>query len=337
MFYAEEITVKEMIVHILDPLMPDPIMSKQPIEGDMSASDFFLPLVVRLLNDDMSKKCEFEEYNNLFYSYIKDFKAETIDFTQFSSNVAEKLFAIMKNNIEIPAADLAVIRFMDKSTPYIAMLKLNYQKSYIHDSDYESEVLCNHVIEYRTSLPSPSQRITEGVVINLETLEINIVEKAYIVEGQKQLYLSTMLLQCHTKFSSKEQLNIVKQAANSIGKKYYDDNPEKKMEITKALYESIQEDGIIELETYAEKAFAQTPEIKEQFIERVEKKGLEAPKVQLQEKTIERAFSKQKIKTDDGIEITVPMNFYQDPNKMEIVTDASGKMSIVIKDIGKIL
>lgn len=337
MFNLEEITIKDMIVHILDPLMSAPIFSKSPIEENPSAREFFMPHLVRFLNDDQSKVCEFDANENLFYGYTQDYRDEKMDFVNYSIAIGETLFAIMKNNQAIPAADLAVIKFMNKSIPYIALLKLNYQRSYIHDSDYEAESLCNYIIEYRTSLPSPSQRISEGVVINLNNLVINVVERSYLVDGAKQAYLSNMLLKCKTRLSSKEQLQIVKQATNQITKKYYDDNPEKKMDINKALYEAIQEDGVIQLETYADVAFKKDPALKEQFIEKIEKKGIDEPMVRLQEKTIERAFTKQKIKTDEGIEISLPMLFYQDPAKMEIVTDANGRMSIVLKDIGKIL
>jgi len=337
MFYPEETTIKEMIVHILDPFMGAPVFSHQIIESSPNALDFFLPHIIKLLNDDQIKSCRFSEEQNMFVNYIKDFQSEKTDLVATSINIGEKLFAIMQNNPDIPPADLAVIRFLNKSVPYLAILKLNYQKSYIHDSDYEADILCNHILEYRTSLPSPTQRINEGVVINLNDLSIQIVEKSYVVDSIKQPYLSNILLKCTTDLSSKEQLNIVKQTTNQINKKYFNDDPEKKITLNKELYDAIQEDGMIQLDTYANKVFKQTPEIKEQFMEVMEKKGLDQPTITLKEKTIEKSFSKQKIRTDEGIEITIPMAFYNDPSKMEISTDSSGKMIITIKDVNKIM
>ncbi|MDA3844970.1 MAG: nucleoid-associated protein [Vallitaleaceae bacterium] len=337
MFYQEETTIKEMIVHILDPFMMTPIFSHQIIESSPHALDFFLPHIIKLLNDDQIKSCRFSEEQNMFLGYIKDYQSEKTDLITTSVNIGEKLFAIMQNNPDIPAADLAVIRFLNKSVPYLALLKLNYQKSYIHDSDYEAEQLCNHILEYRTSLPSPSQRINEGVVINLHDLSIQVVEKSYLVDGLKQPYLSNILLKCATGLSSKEQLNIVKQTTNQISKKYFNDDPEKKITLNKELYEAIGEDGMIQLDTYANKVFRHTPEVKEQFMETMEKKGLDKPTVTLQEKTIAKAFTKQKIRTDEGVEITIPMAFYNDPSKMEILTDSTGRITITIKDVNKIM
>jgi len=337
MFYPEETTIKEMIVHILDPFMGAPVFSHQIIESSPNALDFFLPHIIKLLNDDQIKSCRFSEDQNMFVNYIKDFQSGKVDIVATSINIGEKLYAIIQNNPDIPAADLAVIRFLNKSVPYLAILKLNYQKSYIHDSDYEAEQLCNHILEYRTSLPSPTQRITEGIIINLNDLSIQIVEKAYVVDGLKQPYLSNILLKCGTNLSSKEQLDIVKQTTKQISKKYFNDDPEKKITLNKELYEAMEEDGMIQLDTYANKVFRHTPEIKEQFMETMEKKGLEQPAITLNERTIEKAFKKQKIRTDEGIEITIPMAFYNDPSKMEISTDSSGKMIITIKDVNRIM
>lgn len=331
MFYPEEITIKEMIVHILDPLMPSAILSKQPITQAPGNTEFFMAHIVKLLNDDAIKTCVFVEDQNMFLEYMKQYQNGQIDLVTCSSQIAEKLFAILQNNEEIPAADLGVVHFLSKSVPYLAILKLNYQRSFIHDSDYESDDLCNHILEYRTALPSPTQRISEGVVINLENLDIQIVERSFYVDQVKQPYLSKILLQCETKLSSKEQYNIVKNAAQQVTRKFYGDDPEKKMAITKELYEAIQEDGVIQLENYASKTFE--PEVKEAFMETCEKKGIEDQQIVLQEKTIEKVFTKQKIRTKDGIEITIPMEYYNDQSKVQIETDMDGRSKIVIKNI----
>lgn len=331
MFYPEEITIKEMIVHILDSSMPSAILSKQAITQAPGNTEFFMAHIVKLLNDDAIKDCVFVEDQNMFLEYMHNFKEGKWDLITCSSHIAEKLFAILQNNEEIPPADLGVVHFLSKSVPYLAILKLNYQRSFIHDSDYESEEVCNHILEYRTALPSPTQRISEGLVINLDDMSIQIVERSYYVDQVKQPYLSKILLQCETRLSSKEQYNIVKNAAQQVTKKFYDNDPEKKMSITKELYEAIQEDGIIELEQYASRSF--DPDVKEAFMETCEKKGIEDQKVVLQEKTIEKAFSKQKIRTKDGIEITIPMEFYNDSSKVQIETDMEGRSKIVIKNI----
>lgn len=59
--------------------------------------------------------------------------------------------------------------------------------------------------------------------------------------------------------------------------------------------------------------------------------------VELEEATINRSFVKQRVKTDTGIELKIPMEIYNDPSAMEFVTGHDGKISIILKNIGRIL
>ena len=53
------------------------------------------------------------------------------------------------------------------------------------------------------------------------------------------------------------------------------------------------------------------------------------------EKTIKK-FEKQRITTDSGIEITIPMEEYRNPDKVEFITNPDGTISVLIKNIGKL-
>jgi hypothetical protein len=243
----------------------------------------------------------------------------------------------MSANIDIPSCDLAFIKFGCRNQKYIAMLKMNYLDTYIHFTDYDSDINVNTIIKHTTTLPSPSQIIKEAIIINLNTLDINILERKYQIDGVKEFYLSKYLLKCDTKLSSKEQYNIVKKAADIISKKYFDEDVEKKMEITQELYNSIEETGEIDLKKFANDVFDSSTSLKDEFLETLEKKGLDEPVIQLTEKTINRSLDRQKIKTDTGVEIKMPMEIYNDLNSIEFVTNPNGKISIVLKNINKII
>ena len=51
------------------------------------------------------------------------------------------------------------------------------------------------------------------------------------------------------------------------------------------------------------------------------------------EQTI-RKFQKQKLTTDTGIEITIPMEEYRTPDHVEFITNMDGTISVLIKNIG---
>jgi len=337
MIQLEDIIIKKIIVHILDTSMSIPVMSMDEMPTGININAFFATHIMKTMNDDGLKSCVFDEDYNLFYSYLNEYKDAKTDFVGFSKQVAGQLFSIMSANISISSADLALVQYRYRQKDYLALLKLNYQNTYIHFTDYESEININTIIEHRTTLPSMNQRVSEGAVIDLEDLSVDVLDKFYDIDGEKKPYLSKLFFKCHTQLSSKEKFNAVKTATNKIAKKYYDQNIEKKAELTEKLYQNLDQEGELNLENFAKEVFPAQDEVKELFFDTLEKKGVQEPTITMTEKTIQRSFDKQRIKTDDGIEIKIPIEYYNNPNKMEFVTEVNGKISIVLKDINKIL
>ena len=49
-----------------------------------------------------------------------------------------------------------------------------------------------------------------------------------------------------------------------------------------------------------------------------------------------RKFQKQHLLTDTGIEITIPMEEYENPDRVEFLTNPDGTISVLIKNVGKL-
>lgn len=50
-----------------------------------------------------------------------------------------------------------------------------------------------------------------------------------------------------------------------------------------------------------------------------------------------KANRSHKIKTDTGIEITVPSDFFNNPEYIEFISNEDGTISIAIKNVGQII
>lgn len=337
MHIIEEINIRHMVVHILDNQLTVPVLSMDEVPSGMEVKDFFASHIVKTINDDALKTCHFSEDQNIFMQHLLDYKEGRKDFVDFSKAIASQLFSIMSVQPMIPPCDLAVIQFNLMTKPHLALLKLNYQSTYTHFTDFESDKNINTIMAYKTTLPGPRQKVSEAVVIRLEDFEVRVLEKKHELDGQLDYYISKLYLKCGTNLSSKDQMKIVKQTTDHVSKKFFDDNPEKQAEIKQNLYEALEESGKIDLEKFAQDTFPMQSEVKDIFMDKLEKKGLEVPVVQLEEKTIIRSFEKQRVKTDNGIEIKIPMDLYNDPNTMEFITGPDGKIRIILKNIGKIL
>lgn len=331
MFNIEEININKMIVHILDSRLNTPVLSKEEIESSYEVKEFFANHIIKTLNDDSAKDCNFNTDYNQTYLSINDFALNNNKFIDMSIDVATRLFAIMSTNIDIPSGDLAVIHFSYRRTECLALLKLNYNKSYIHRTGNS-----NSIIQYRATLPNIGQKINEAAIINLSTMDIRLLEKKYEIDGNKEYYLSQYLLKCTTNLSSKEQYNIVKKATNTITKKYFNGDAQRQIDIKQEIYNNIGQDGDVNLEKFSDEVFKNNQELKKEFLETVSQKGINQTYIHLSEKTITRSLEHHKIKTDLGVEIKVPIELWE-TGSVKFVVEPDGKQTIVIKNNNKIM
>lgn len=330
----DDMIMKAGIIHILDSSMAMPVLSDYPIDLGSDLCDFLKAHIERFTESDDVKICQFSDDSSSMV-LIRDCTAE--NFVETSKALASSLFQIMNANIAIPAGDIAVLVFSCRGNDYLALLKLNYRTSYTHATKQLENGNSNDFIIHRALLPTQGQKLSEGFVVDLSNGEILLTERKYEVNGEKRLYFSEIFLQCHAPMSQKSRLDIVTKAVEQVNTKYYgNEAPERKMEIKNVICRELEETGSLQVEEIKEKVFADSPEMQEDFAKRMEKYHMEKEVVQPKsEKTIKK-FQKQHLTTDTGIEITIPMEEYRNPDRVEFITNSDGTISVLIKNIGRL-
>ena len=128
---------------------------------------------------------------------------------------------------------------------------------------------------------------------------------------------------------------IVTKAVEQVNKKYYgDEDTRRKMEVKQAIYDELEEKGSLEVEAVKEKVFKDSPQMQADLEEKLEKYNMEKEVVRPKSEATIKKFQKQHLTTDTGIEITIPMEEYKDPEKVEFITNPDGTISVLIKNIG---
>ena len=70
--------------------------------------------------------------------------------------------------------------------------------------------------------------------------------------------------------------------------------------------------------------------------EKLEKYNMSNEVVKPKNETTIRKFQTQRLVTDTGIELVIPMEDYKNPDKVEFVTQSDGTISVLLKNIGKL-
>ena len=123
MIVKEEIRIKNVIVHIMDATVGLPVLSDSELEYGPDFGDFVREHIAKLTTGDDTKKCEFYQKESEVYEWLKEYKEE--EFVPLSKKIANLLYGIMNSNVDIPSADLLVVRFRGGDQEYLALLKMN--------------------------------------------------------------------------------------------------------------------------------------------------------------------------------------------------------------------
>ena len=331
----EDIRIKNVIVHILDSTIGMPVLSDTELEYGSEIAEFLKEHIAKISSGDDAKGCRFYKEESEVYHILNSYADE--DFVAVSKDIATMLYEIMNSNIDIPPADLMVVRFKEGEDEYLALLKMNYKSLYTHRTMTleDGEGNSNEIIRHKSILPSESQRLTEAAVIRLDDLAVWLIEKKYEVNGEKTNYFSFLFLKCSAHLSHKSKLSIVSKAVESIQKEGYDETErfEKQMRAKSIIQEEIEEKGGFVVEELADKIFDEQPELKVAFQDKMEKYDMVKEEIQPQSENTVRKYQSQHLYTDTGIEIKIPMEQYKNPKSVEFITNPDGTISVLIKNI----
>lgn len=368
MIAKDDIVIRKAILHILDTVHGDCILSNTLLDPGPDLYEFIRNHIYKIVISDDTKDCEFNPETSPVYSVLAAWdESDEESFISTSQVIAEKLYTAMSQGLDIPAADLLFVTFQAEGVIYLALLKMNYKESYTHEisvsdvsaadispdidiysgtdtssgisSEEESgtaEIRAD-IVKSRSLLPASSTRIPEAIIINLDDLHIKLLEKRYEVNGEKVFYLSENFLVCHTSLPPKKKLNILTRVINTISNKYDGADLKTKMDTKSALQKEYVDRQSFDVEEIGNRLFGNSPEKKSEFDEKMEQYDLQFDNFTVTNESTVKKLEKQIMVTDSGIEISIPMETYNKLANLEVQTDVTGKTTIIIKNIDNLI
>lgn len=331
----EEIRLRSVILHILDSSTGEPVLSDDCLEMGSELQDFIKEHIAKIFEGDDSKKCEFHKQESEVYALLNEYDDEK--FVEISKDLATILYGIMNANIDIPAADMFVVRFTSDSLEYLAILKMNYRAMYTHRSIPENQFIRNEIYTYKELLPTEGQRLAEACVIRLNDLAVWLIEKKAEINGKKEDYFSELYLKCKSRLSDKKKLKLVQKAIEAVNNDAFEeaDRYEPQMKAKAIIHDELDKKGGFMVEEIGDLVFKDREDLRTAYQDKVEKYNLVKEEVLPQSERTTKHFATQSLVTDTGIEIKIPMDQYENDN-VEFVNNPDGTMSLVIKNISNI-
>ena len=351
MIAKDDIVIRKAILHILDTVHGECILSNTLLDPGPDLYEFIRNHIYKIVSSDDTKDCEFNPETSPIYSILETWdESDETSFIEASQSIADRIYVAMGEGLDIPAADLLFVSFQAEGTIYLALLKMNYKESYTHivtndseteemSDDDETEVPVIHadIIKSKALLPSSGTRIPEAIIINLSDFHIKLLEKRYEINGEKIFYLSEKFLVCHTNLPPKKKLNILTKVINNISNKYDGADLKTKMDTKSALQKEYVDNKSFDIEEIGNRLFGKSPEKKSEFDEKMEQYDLQYDNFTVTNESTVKKLERQVMVTDSGIEISIPMETYNKLANLEIQTDVTGKSTIIIKNIDNLI
>lgn len=293
---------------------------------------FVIRYVKKALNDMRLRTGYFEE-DSEFLGILEDYVSEKYNFLSFTRKAAECFDAFVKN-IAVHSYDLLFARFTNEQVPYAAMIVLENQEVYAHTSVLNESGRMKNSILVETVLPSFTKKADTFALIDLLHKEVKFVDDTKWNSGEVNV-LQDMVLGCTGEKSHGEVIEEVSTIAQEVAVQF-DENPTFLLpKVKQYIRKAGQEEKPLVLKEAAEEIFDDEKMVSA-FLAKSEEKQL-PEEVVVPKKAVERKMKNQRIRTDTGIELSFPVDYYQNPEYIRFNNEPDGTISITIQHIGKIM
>lgn len=325
-------------LHIFDFTSQMCVLSKaclnfvQPANGE-----FINKHIDKIMKDPDRKKASFKiqsAFSETIKAYSESGRTED-DLIILSGSVGQYLFDKLKDTDNPDSCDFLTAEFSEGDTIYIALMLFNHKTAYTHNILSTSDGPESEVIVHRAIL-STGGKADAYAVINLDNFSVIYNEKKRVRNAQPVYVLRDDILEVETEVSSREVIKAVSKAAEEVAEEHGANSSQAIAKARSFIYESSADGEYFDLEDAAETVFKDNSYMQSEFKEKLQDSKL-PKKVSVDKSYAEKQNSKQKIKTDTGIEISFPADYADSSDYIEFINNPDGTISIELKNINKII
>lgn len=295
------------------------------LDGEMC--QFMVQLFARNYDDTASKKSYFRDD-----SFIAQILPDSVEnFDAFVDVVADEMHTLVQEAVDMPSGSGLFIWATVNEQPIIAFFKLNYQKRFgcvIEDGQVGWK-------QVGKLLPTHTQKEYDFFFINILDRKVWMSDNKCHIGDQAINFMSDRILKLQLVKSEKQVVKEFEEAViETIRECYTNDAPQKIFEYRQSVVDEVEDFGKISPQKVKEVVFADNEAAREKYEEKLDEKQIPEKPVSVGNKTKRQLKKKQKIVTENGIEIWVPVEYLEDKSVFDYKQDELGNISIVIKDVG---
>ncbi len=259
------------------------------------------------------------------------------EFLDLSQQVAEFLAGELSRADKLVSTDVLVADFDDDDDiRWFAVLLLTSRMAFMHEVDNAQGGTTCDIARHYAILPAPSQKLTSYALVRASSLEVLYQDKARSIAGEDRMLIPDGLLQCSEGVSSKEVIDTVARVVAEVAKEHGANTATALAAAKAAMVEAVEEDEELPPWDVVDEAFEDEPVLRDAVKQALREEQV-PERVPVERAQVQRAAVRNlKIRTDTGIEITIPAEMANNAEYVQFVNEPNGLISIELKNIGSI-
>ncbi|HEK8842915.1 TPA: nucleoid-associated protein [Clostridioides difficile] len=324
--------IHKFTIHVLDKNSDTPILNDFEGRVSQDMDIFFQKKINKVSRDNDIRKAVFNDYsNNLIKKCCEQIIYDENSFLSNSKEIAAYLFEVMKVNATLESCDLAICLYTEKDEKRIAILKLDYNKSYTHSIEFEDDKFNIQMSKNEINIQE-TKAIRIGVLIGLSGINdeyhLRVLDKDAEKEDANSKFVTEFLNATKVK-DDKYKTKVFKGLVDAFIANLYNDMKHGE-DVRSILLYMLREKQKLDINDFAERAIKE--DLKESFKDHAEEKGLDES-FNIDKKWVEKNLKNRHIKTDTGFEIKGKMEDFEDFMKYGIRHNGNGTVDIIIKNV----
>lgn len=325
---------ENIIVHVLDNEHDTCVLAQTCTELPEAIQQILQSKCEKLWQSTLGRRGQFQAESKV-KAWLSSDLNDTQTFIDCTQKLAQHIFATKKECALFTATDLIAALVKRDGRRYFLLLENIYQEAVMHQVKEQAGEIQVELIPCQTLLSPQLRRQERACTIELSDHSVQCVENSISVQGEKKHLYADIVLRCTTQPSYQEVVKTVTAATEVMSEKYDMEKLALTSQVKSMLVDSVEQQKPLHVDTLAQQLFAEKPQIKADFCQELKNQGIPV-QIELEPIKAKKAEKVQKLKTDNGIEITIPVDYMNSTEFVEFRNAPDGRLSIELKNIAHI-
>lgn len=252
------------------------------------------------------------------------------NFMKQAHDLTDQLYQLGAVIEEMPNCNVLFVDCIKDGEKHIVILKLNYRT--IPMSIVEEGIVR---ITKQQVLPTAGATVDEAIIINMDTKQLYLIEKKYMIDGKNDYYLNPQWIKGEEQLTDKQKFNTMKKVIRKMDD-IYNVNDGKALPLMKQeINEKIEIHQPVKPLEIVKKVLEKDYQAQEESELMLKDLGIsEEDKIQSISTT---SMDMCKLVLDDEIEVSLPIDEYLQGSHLEKRKEEDGTYSIILKDIKEVI